>query len=71
MTDRLYNPPLFQLESTTNGDLAQFTDVSLRDLFAAAALTRYIGVFLTSEEIARACYNAADAMLAEREKREK
>ena len=38
-----------------------------RDYFAAAALTRGMGV-LGCEQIAKACYEMADAMLRERER---
>lgn len=71
MSEKPYNPELF--EHTVAGDPMQSqygTDVTLRDLFAAAALlvsgSRGLGPVILAQD----AYGLADAMLAEREKTE-
>lgn len=80
------NPRLFDFVDTLkNGDfpVALSTEITLRDLFAAAALgTKIVGALIGYEDhapehrselvrrLSRDCFEIADAMLAEREKRE-
>lgn len=69
------NPQAFPVES----DITQHPGMTLRDYFAGQALVVYIGRNSNytlaghqspawPEEIAKACYEMADAMLAERSK---
>ena len=64
---------------TETGHAAAFRGMTLRDYFAAAALTGLMGftgkiagannpLAPTRQEMAEAAFNAADAMLAERER---
>lgn len=76
------NPPLFWLEFQRQSldeppSYHPVTDIGLRDLFAAAALagmnacsTIAPDFIENEEEVAGRCYEMADAMLAEREKRD-
>ncbi len=69
MSEKPYNPELFEGESP---GLLQ-TDVTLRDLFAASVLHGLAGKTSTNKagRVAKVAYEFADAMLAEREKRER
>ena len=63
------NPTLFDL----NGDLTTTTEVTLRDLFAAAALGGFCvatAPAIDAAKYAHVSYALADAMLAERERKE-
>jgi hypothetical protein len=71
MAGDAHNPALLTIEPTT---AATYSDVTLRDLFAAAALTGLRanqasgGWSDKPEKIAEYAYRDADAMLAERAK---
>ncbi|GAI74374.1 unnamed protein product [marine sediment metagenome] len=79
MTNKPESPPLFQMMGASGlGDLPEgspywCTQITLRDLFAAAALVGLCGHGLNStpgdNDDASLAYKAADAMLAEREKK--
>lgn len=72
------NPPLFELENYSDvphGTSLFGTDITLRDLFAAAALAGACvetdaGSIIDRSNCAEWCYGMADAMLAERAKGE-
>lgn len=75
MSTKPDNPPAFPLEKQrdVNGDYyypAQHQGMTLRDYFAARAMPRSLAKMETMSEMAAVCYRAADAMLAERARKE-
>ena len=68
------NPPLFTTHwcTTESGNADYSTEITLRDLFAAFALSGFLGDTISpgvnDADIAKASYTLADAMLAERSK---
>ena len=69
--DETKNPPLFVTMRDGNGcAIDYYTKVTLRDLFAAAALQGILAspqsVWTKFEEISRSAYEQADSMLGER-----
>ena len=70
---RAFNPELFQhvYLDADESKIVHETDVTLRDLFAAAAMSFLRGrEFEKTSEVALSAYDIADSMLEEREKRE-
>ena len=69
------NPPLFYHQQSSSGDFHEFgSGITLRDLFAAAALAVLARPLVEDdnfwpEDRARYAYKIADAMLAAREKK--
>ena len=68
----MINPKLIDWDFINiDTDIYQYSDITLRDLFAGVAMLG-IGMSITTEDkskehiIAEAAYNMADAMLAER-----
>jgi uncharacterized protein YqkB len=65
-------PDEWEVHYETEGDGAEWSGMSLRDYFAAAALTGLIACpdirFVSTREYAEAAYNYATRMIAERQK---
>lgn len=67
------NEPVFPTYTDDAAQFRTFEGMSLRDYFAAAALTGFIqdGMARDYDQNARHAYRTADAMLAERDRKEK
>ena len=70
MSERPFNPDLFTELETPSGARLISSEITLRDLFAAAALYGFVIYTAAGEpvDVAASAYTLADAMLAEREK---
>ena len=62
--------PVVEMDQVTLRPVDQYTGMTMRDWFAGQSLSTYVADGIPkAEQIAAACYEMADAMLAERAKR--
>ena len=62
--------PVVELDPVTGRPVDQYTGITIRDWFAGQFLSTYVADGIPkAEKIAMACYEMADAMIAERKKK--